>query len=109
MAAPEWFRDRGIPVCLNPKPRKPPRPVKPHEAFYYFVLAPAYAAKRMLGAPTTPLFSITVFISFEPNHVRAFDTSATSWRISTSFGSSALRNTRPLVMPAVARSFSCPL
>jgi hypothetical protein len=32
----------------------------------------------MLGAPTTPLFSITDFISFEVNQVRAFDTSATS-------------------------------
>jgi hypothetical protein len=32
----------------------------------------------MFGAPTTPLFSITTFISFEVNQVRAFDTSATS-------------------------------
>src|SRR6185437_1884760 len=63
----------------------------------------------MLGEPITPLFSSTDFISFEPNQVRAFDTSATSWRISASLGSSALRNTLPLVMPAVVRSFSCPL
>jgi hypothetical protein len=28
----------------------------------------------MFGAPTTPLFSITNFISFEVNQVRAFDT-----------------------------------
>ena len=38
----------------------------------------AAGAKRMLGAPTTPLFSITDFISLEVNQVRAFDTSATS-------------------------------
>jgi hypothetical protein len=38
----------------------------------------AAAAKRMLGEPTTPLFSITAFMSFEPNQVRAFATSATS-------------------------------
>ena len=63
----------------------------------------------MLGEPTMPLFSITDFISFEPNHVRAFDTSATSWRITTSFGLSGLWNTLPFVIPADARSFSCPL
>ena len=34
----------------------------------------------MLGEPTTPLFSITVFISLEP-YQRAFDTSVTSCRI----------------------------
>ena len=28
----------------------------------------------MLGEPTTPLFSITDFISLEPYQVRAFDT-----------------------------------
>jgi hypothetical protein len=38
----------------------------------------AAAAKRMLGEPSTPLFSITDFISLEVNQVRAFDTSATS-------------------------------
>jgi hypothetical protein len=37
----------------------------------------------MPGEPTTPLFSITDFISGDPNQVRAFDTSATSWRITT--------------------------
>ena len=36
------------------------------------------AATRMLGDPTTPLFSITDFISLELYQVRAFDTSATS-------------------------------
>jgi hypothetical protein len=66
-------------------------------------LAGIYAAKRMLGEPTTPLFSITDFISLEPNQVRSFDASATSWRISTSLGLSALRNTLLLVMPADAR------
>jgi hypothetical protein len=38
----------------------------------------AAAAKRMLGEPMTPLFSIIDFISLESNQVRAFDTSATS-------------------------------
>jgi hypothetical protein len=38
--------------------------------------------------------------------VRAFDMSATSWRISTSLGSSALRNILPLVMLADAPEFS---
>jgi hypothetical protein len=37
----------------------------------------------MLGELTTPLFSIADFISFEVGHVRAFDTSATSWRMTT--------------------------
>ncbi len=63
----------------------------------------------MLGNPSTPLFSITDFISFEVNQVRAFDMSATSWRITTSFGLSGLQNTLPLVMPADVRSFSCQL
>ena len=31
-----------------------------------------YAAKRMLGEPTTPPFSIAAFISSEANQVRAF-------------------------------------
>src|SRR6476646_9400071 len=57
----------------------------------------------MLGDPTTPLFSITDFISLEPYQVRAFDTSATSWRSSTSLGSSLLRNTLLFVMPADVR------
>ncbi len=70
-------------------------------------LVTTYAAKRMLGEPTTPLFSIADFISLESNQVRTLDTSAASWRISTSLGSSALRNTLPLVMPADARFFSC--
>jgi hypothetical protein len=86
--------------------RKTPRLVKPHEAFYY-PFGGNYAAKRMLGEPTTPLFSKTAFISFEPNHVRAFDMSATSARITTSFWSSALRNTLLFVIPAVSRSFLC--
>ena len=63
----------------------------------------------MLGEPTTPLFSITDFISLEPYQVRAFDTSATSWRSSTSLGSSVLRNTLLFVMPADVRFFSFPL
>src|SRR5271170_5745188 len=63
----------------------------------------------MLGDPSTPLFSITAFISLDPNQVRAFDTSATSWRITTSLGSSGLRNTLPFVIPADVRSFSCQL
>ncbi len=63
----------------------------------------------MLGEPSTPLFSIVVFISFELNQVRAFDTSATSARITTSFASSALRNTLPFVMPADARSLLPPM
>src|SRR5580658_5630409 len=50
----------------------------------------AAAANRMFGDPTTPLFSNVAFISLEPNQVRAFATSATSWRITTSFGSLAL-------------------
>src|SRR5579863_8136721 len=69
----------------------------------------AAAANWIRGEPTTPLFSITVFISLEPNQVRAFETSAASARTTTSFWSSALRNTLVLVMPADARSFSCPL
>jgi hypothetical protein len=32
---------------------------------------------RIMGDPTTPLFSITDFISLELYQVRAFDTSAT--------------------------------
>jgi hypothetical protein len=63
----------------------------------------------MLGEPTTPLFSINDFISLEPYQVRAFDASATSWRSSTSFGSSVLRNTLLFVMPADVRFFSFPL
>jgi hypothetical protein len=51
----------------------------------------------MLGEPTTPPFSIGAFISSEANQVRAFATSATSWRITTSFWSSARRNTLPFV------------
>ncbi len=39
----------------------------------------AAAAKRMLGEPMTPLCCIADFISSEPNQVRAFATSATSW------------------------------
>jgi hypothetical protein len=62
----------------------------------------------MLGEPTTPLFSISDFISLELYQVRAFDTSATSWRSSTSLGSSVLRNTLLLVMPADVRFFSFP-
>src|SRR5450759_4993883 len=46
----------------------------------------------MLGEPITPLFCIDALRSSEPNHVRAFATSATSCRITMSFGSSALRN-----------------
>ena len=38
----------------------------------------------MLGEPTTPLFSIAVFISAEPSQARAFATSVTSWRMTTS-------------------------
>src|ERR1700689_3202393 len=56
----------------------------------------------MLGEPMTPLFCIAAFRSSEANQVRAFATSATSWRMTTSFWSSALRNTRPL---AKARDF----
>jgi hypothetical protein len=67
------------------------------------------ASTRMLGEPTTPLFSITDLISFELYQVRAFDTSATSWRRITSLGSSVLRNTLLFMMPAVVRSFSFPL
>ena len=63
----------------------------------------------MLGEPTTPLFSINDFISLEPYQVRAFDISATSWRSSTSLGSSVLRNTLLFVMPADVRFFSFPL
>ena len=62
----------------------------------------------MLGDPTTPLFSIADFISLELYQVRAFDTSATSSRISTSLGSSMLRNTLLFVMPADVRFFSFP-
>ena len=69
------------------------------------VSATSYAAERMLGEPTTPLFSINDFISLEPYQVRAFDTSATSWRSSTSLGSSALRNTLLFVIPADVRFF----
>src|ERR1700694_1673407 len=47
----------------------------------------------MLGEPSTPSFCIAAFRSSEPNQVRAFATSATSWRTTTSFGSSALWNT----------------
>ena len=57
----------------------------------------------------TPLFSINDFISLEPYQVRAFDTSATSWRSNTSLGSSLLRNTLLFVMPADGRFFSFPL
>jgi hypothetical protein len=64
---------------------------------------------RMLGEPSTPLFSITDFTSLEPYQVRAFDTSATSWRIRTSLGSSVPRNTLLFVMPADVRFFSFPL
>src|SRR5688572_5263065 len=73
-----------------------------------FVANYAAAAKRTFGEPSTPLFCIAAFRSSEPNHVRAFATSATSWRMTTSFGSSALRNTLPFVMPAETRPFSCP-
>src|ERR1700674_5342054 len=62
----------------------------------------------MLGEPTTPPFSLAAFVSSEANHVRTFATSATSWRITTSFGSSARRNTLPFVMPAETRLFSRP-
>jgi|SRR5580704_12133474 hypothetical protein len=61
----------------------------------------------MLGEPTTPLFSNTDFISLEPYQAQAFATSVTSRRITTSFWSSALRNTLLIVMPADARFFSC--
>ena len=55
-----------------------------------------------------PLFSITDFISLEPYQVRAFDTSETSWRSSTSLGSATLRNTLLFVMPADVRFLSFP-
>ena len=54
----------------------------------------------MLGEPTTPPFSLAAFVSSEPSQMRAFATSATSWRITTSFWSSARRNTLPFVIPA---------
>jgi hypothetical protein len=79
-----------------------------HPAYDLFE-ARSQAAERMLGNPTTPLFSISDFISLELYQARAFDTSATSWRSSTSLGSSALRNTLLLVMPADVRFFSFPL
>ena len=63
----------------------------------------------MLGEPITPFFCIAAFMSSEPNQVRAFATSETSWRTTTSFGSSALRKTLPLVIPAETRPFSLPL
>ena len=51
----------------------------------------------------TPLFPIIDFISLESNQVRAFGTSATSWRMTTSFAWSALRNTLPFVMPKLLK------
>jgi hypothetical protein len=74
-----------------------------------YVSATSYAAERMLGEPTTPLLSISDFISLEPYQARAFDTSAASWRSSTSLGSSVLRNTLLFVMPADVWFFSFPL
>src|SRR3954447_12127067 len=50
-----------------------------------FAATYAAAAKRTFGEPSTPLFCIAAFRSSEPNHVRAFATSATSWRMTTSF------------------------
>ena len=44
----------------------------------------------------TPLFPIIDFISLESNQVRAFDTSATSWRMTTSFAWSALPEHSPV-------------
>jgi hypothetical protein len=79
-----------------------------HPAYDLFE-ARSQAAERMLGEPTTPLFSISDFISLELYQARAFDTSATSWRSSTSLGPSVLRNTLLLVMPADVRFFSFPL
>jgi hypothetical protein len=61
-----------------------------------------------MGKPMTPPFCIATFNSSETNQERAFVTSATSCRTTTSFGSSALRNTLPLVMAAERRLFSCP-
>jgi hypothetical protein len=58
----------------------------------------AAAANRTFGEPTTPFFCISAFRSSEPNQVRAFATSETSCRITTSFGSWALRNTLPFVI-----------
>ena len=55
----------------------------------------------MLGEPNTPLFCISAFISLDPSQLRAFYTSATSWRITTPFGSSGYGNTLPFVHLAV--------
>jgi hypothetical protein len=60
----------------------------------------------MVGEPSTPLCCIAAFISSEPNQVRAFVTSAISWRMTTSFGSFWLQNNLPFVIPADTRLLS---
>ena len=64
------------------------------------------SGKRIVGEPTTPPFGVATSTPSEAIQVRAFDTSATSWRITTSFGSSGLRKTRPFEIPAARRLFS---
>jgi hypothetical protein len=58
------------------------------------------------GREADTFFCISVLRSSEPSQARVFVRSATSCRITTSFGSWALRNTLPFVIPAEERCIS---